>query len=381
MTCPRNTPPLPDFSAACDFFMQTFREHPERDGLTALDEVLAGGKPRYAVIGLNYRAEPDDVLPPGEEIALPEIAIADAVQAGVAREMLQMLRPLSMLNPVYSVFGTGKGTGSLVPSFGIPLNEALDNTPAYTVTLEEILARPEPDPATSGILPEIRARIAMLDALAPAHFRIAYPDLQGPFNLAHAMIGTEAFTAPYEEEAQWDEFMRRLIRFWIAVQKNLMAWIPPGRRAPLNRYVRIAECSVNLVSADFYREFILPYDRMIADSFGALHIHPCSGPHVFQATLESLPVAVTEAGKMIHTHTTAGSIAVDDALALIGARDVRLLVGQELPEGGELDVIATDLEISRRKAGIWIGGYTGVHWKAKDRPAIRELHRRIDDLW
>ncbi len=369
------------FNDACDYFQTIYDANPARHGLEALELALDGKQRAYPTLSINHRIEPGDFLPKSEQYPLPKVNITDPEQATLASQVLQMLSPLALLNPVHPVFQLGKGTGTLVPSFGIPLNEALDNTPAYTVEMEELLAQPDPDPATSGILPEIRRTIQTIDALAPSTFRIAYPDMQGPFNLAHAMTGTDAFTAPYEEPELWDEFMTRLTRFWIAVQKNLMEWIPESRRAPLNRFVRIAECSVNMVAADFYRDFILPYDKMIADEFGPLHIHPCSGPHVFHVTLENLPVAATEAGKMIQTVTAAGSISVDEARQALKDRPITLLVGQEIPQGGEFDWLHKDMIISRDNPNIFLCGYTGVHWQCKDREAVRDLHRKLDASW
>ena len=46
-----------------------------------------------------------------------------------------------------------------------------------------------------------------------------------------------------------------------------------------------------------YEQFVLPYDLRIAEEFGPLRIHTCSGPHVFRSTMKLIPEIVeTECG-------------------------------------------------------------------------------------
>jgi hypothetical protein len=141
----------------------------------------------------------------------------------------------------------------------------------------------------------------------------------------------------------------------------------------------VSECSCNLVSRECYEEHILPHDLRLAQAFGAMRMHPCSGPHVFHATLEDLPnVIYTQAGHI--ASASAGSISVDDALAAIGDRPIVLDIGQELPERGEEDFIRHDLDRYARHPRLMFA-YTGMHWRRKDRPLIREMHRRLDEYW
>ena len=157
--------------------------------------------------------------------------------------------------------------------------------------------------------------------------------------------------------------------------ERLREWVGPERLRPINRWPSIAECSVNLVSGDFYRQHILPYDQRIARHFGLVRIHPCSGRHVFHATLDSLPgVRATEAGLM-RPKMAAPCISVAEALAAIGGQPVLLAIGQELPAdfGRAFDLIRAALHLARSDPRL-LFGYTGTDRRRRDRPAIRELH-------
>jgi hypothetical protein len=230
------------------------------------------------------------------------------------------------------------------------------------------------------MMPEMRARIALLKAHLPARFKIGLPDLQGPFNLATAMLGEAALTALLEQPEDFAELMARVTTLWLGARAQLLEWIGPAHQEPAAATLgRIAECAVNMISPAMYREHVLPHDRRIAAAHPALHIHPCSGPHVFRVTLETLPnVISTEAGFI--AKTAAGSISVDDALQLLGGRPIALSIGQELPEGDEEAFIRRDLDRYAEHPRLTFG-YTGMHWRKRYRPAIRALHRRLDAYW
>ena len=142
---------------------------------------------------------------------------------------------------------------------------------------------------------------------------------------------------------------------------------------------RIAECSVNLVSEDFYLRHVLEHDLRIAQYYGEVSVHTCSGPHVFRVTLRNLPkVCQTEAGFI--ARTAAGYTPVDYALAEIADRPIVLSIGQELPQGREEQFIRRDLERARTNPRL-LFDYTGMHWKKRDDALIRDLHQRVDEHW
>jgi len=85
----------------------------------------------------------------------------------------------------------------------------------------------------------MRRKINLVKEQTPETFKIGFPDMQGPFNLAHAVVGNDALTAPLSDPASFHRLMDRITDFWIAVRKNFLAWIGPARLPVFARYARI----------------------------------------------------------------------------------------------------------------------------------------------
>jgi hypothetical protein len=364
-----------DITAAVDELAAQLAAHPERDSERALGYVLRGEPRPYPVIYLGRQADTDA----GEGLVRQAPPVRNAEE-----RLLDKLRgatgSLRMYNPISSRLGLGKGTGTLPASFGIFLDPELGYTPKGSRPLDEVLAEGMPDPETSGIIPEMREDIETTRRFTPDWVGIGLPDMQGPFNIAHMILGDEAFFAPYEEPEKFGQLLGIITDFYLAVHANLRRWIGEERFSPFpGSTIRIAECSVNLVSADLYLEHILPHDLKLARTFGSIAIHPCSGPHVFHATLNNLPnVVYSEAGFI--AKTAAGSISVDAALEAFGDRPIFLSIGQELPEGEEEAFIRRDLDRAKTNPRLTFS-YTGMHWKKADEPMMREMHLRLDKYW
>ncbi|MHC4873770.1 MAG: uroporphyrinogen decarboxylase family protein [Planctomycetota bacterium] len=366
---------------ALHFFSETLSEHPERNRLTACKAVMAGEKRRWPAIYLNHLIVPDDPDPREDDFFIPAVDMEEGREKRLAEELLSMLEPLKMLNPVTPAFSLGEGSGTLVTCFGIPLNREAQNTPAYTKTIDELLADNVPDPEQSGLMPQIKEKIDMIKSLTPDDIKISICDTQGPFNIIHQLVGTDILTAPYLEEEKYHKLMQRVTDLWIGIFKANKKWIGEERfDSTYKSSGLIAECSVNLVSPDFYRDFIAPYDRQVVEALGGkIAIHPCSGPHVFKTTLEELPgVIYTESGWI--ENTIAGSITTEEALEIIGDRPIALAIGRELPEGKDMETIKRCLDYYRENHRLFFA-FTGMHWRNKDRSMIRDMHLELDEYW
>lgn len=365
---------------AIAYFRETLAAHPERNLQVAEAAIRAGRRRSDPMICLNHFNDPADLSVGLDEFSLPEVTPAATATGRLAREVVNLLAPLKMDNPVRSSLGLGKGTGSLVASFGIPLDPESNFAPALSKELEVLLREPEPDPATAGLMPEMRARIELIKAALPAEFKIALPDLQGPFNLIHALVGNDAFIAPYVQPVEFREMMARIVRLWLGVRRRLVEWIGPERLDPIH-YDRICECSVNLISPEMYLEHVLEHDLAISREIGPIHLHHCSGPHVFQVVYGKVPTYSVEAGWV--DKATAGSASVEEVLAAIGDRDeVILNIGQELPAdfAAAREVVQRHLDLYAVRSRISFS-YTGMYWRKQDRPAVRQLHRELDEYW
>ncbi|MDP7346688.1 MAG: hypothetical protein QF735_00575 [Phycisphaeraceae bacterium] len=369
---------IDSLEGAITFFNETMARHPQRDHHVAIRAAMLGEPRPYPVIYLDHLADPADDTTAPVEYALPDVRTPDTPAGRLAQEIVAMLEPLDLLNPVDAAFVLGESPGTLITCFGIPLDPRALNSPAHTISLEEAVRRSRSNPVKSGLVPRMLDRIDLIKAHVPPSFKIKMPDVQGPFNLAHAVLGQDAFIAPCDDRRRFADFMTRVTDVWLSVYAALRQRIGPDYLHPQWTAPRISECSVNLVSPEFYIEHVLPHDERIAQTYAPLHIHPCSGPHVFKLTFEHLPVCVTEAGHI--ARTAAGAVTVDEAMELIGTRPVTLRIGEEPPEGDEERTIRGHLDLYERHRRL-LFAYTGMHWRRADRPGIRRMHRRLDSYW
>ena len=368
-----------EIEKAAEALKDVLERHPQCDISTAREYVERGELRPHAAMYLWRGPDIDAGESFKPTVPPPPRSPAERILASLK----SALDPLPMLNPISRGIGLGRGTGTLAASFGVKLDETLGNTPFGNRPIDEVIAEGMPDPETSGIIPEMKETIDAVQALTPDWVQIQLPDMQGPFNIAHMILGDEVFIAPLTEPEKFERLMEIITDFFLAVHGNLSKWIEPGRfvNFPGNA-CRIAECSVNMISADTYMEHVFKHDRRIAESFGKVAIHPCSGPHVFKATLDNLPnVVYTEAGIMIKK-MFAGSISVDEAMRQIGDRPMILGVGQELPEDfAEAERIVKGFFDLAKINPRMTFGFTGIFWRKGWEGRILDLHRRLDDYW
>ena len=89
-----------------------------------------------------------------------------------------------------------------------------------------------PDPQRSGIIPEMFDYIDLIQQYTPEWLKISLPDMQGPFNIAHMVLGDEVFYAPFDAPEKFRQLMELITDFFIAVHRQLLARIDPARRMP-----------------------------------------------------------------------------------------------------------------------------------------------------
>lgn len=336
--------------------------------------IMRNEKRPYACLFLNQGQDPLERKP-------IQLNANKSAEERLADKLMQIVAPLRLNNPVAPYIVLGVGPGSMIASFGLDLDPDIDYTPRGHKTADEVIAAGVPDPEKSGMMPQFLEDIDAVLAYTPDFFKIEKPDMQGPFNIAHAVLGTDAFILPYTEPEKFHDVMRIITEFYIRADEVLRSRIGKARAITFSRHHNIvAECSCNLVSTDFYKEFVLPYDLEICNYYGEATIHPCSGPHVFYETIRNLPnIVYTEAGEML-APMAAGCIKVQDALKEIGGRPIVLNIGQELPEGQEYEFIRKDFDLAKVNNRL-LFGYTGTHFRDKDVPHILDIHKRLDEYW
>lgn len=364
---------------AIDFARNKLGEHPECDIDTARKAAFTGESRRYPVVGIMCHRNPGDFFHDVNKVDLPRVEIPDDFERELTVRLLDGLTTLRSGNGATIGFNVGQGPGTLVTCFGIPLDPEAANSPAYTITVDDVMSMPIPSVERNGVLPKIRDEIRRIKDLTPSTISIGLPDIQGPFNIAHSLVGEEALLLPYTDPEKFKRFMERMTDFWIDSVETLREWIGRERLDTWGRRIRLRECSVNLMSAEMYKEFILPCDLRARDAFDMMGIHTCSGPHVFHVTLENIPnIAYTEAGYV--SMAAAGHTDVREALKAIEGRDVLLNIWQEVHDEDHFEFIRQDLDHYAENKHL-LFNYTIMDHSGKDRNYLRELRRKIDDYW
>ena len=234
-----------------------------------------------------------------------------------------------------------------------------------------------PDIHTAGVFPAMKRTIDFIRANTPSEIKISFPDLQGPINIAHLLLGTQLFYDLSDQPERAHHLLQMITEFLVQCFTVLPEWIGADRLITFpGNSRRIAECSVNLISREAYREFGLPCDRQIAEALGSIGIHPCGGLHVFEETLAGLPNVVYIEWADCKP-SFAPRIGLDAALERLGDRPIILCGGKELWEGDFIQQIKEDLarlDDNTRQTF----GYSGMRWRSGEEARITELHREID---
>jgi hypothetical protein len=121
---------------------------------------------------------------------------------------------------------------------------------------------------------------------------IMHPDLQGPFDVAHLIWGSDIYMACYENPALIHKLMDLVTQTYIEFMKHIKTQINdesdglvyhwglvfPGKIVLRN------DSAVNL-SPDMYETFVKPYDQRILDAFGGGSIHYCGKKPAWLASM------------------------------------------------------------------------------------------------
>ncbi|MCC6797103.1 MAG: hypothetical protein IT366_18445 [Candidatus Hydrogenedentes bacterium] len=101
-----------------------------------------------------------------------------------------------------------------------------------------------------------------------------YINWQGVLNNAHRLRGEELFTDLLTAPDLCHHLFECVCTTMIEAARRLHA---RQRETGFDvSFFTVSNCLVNLVSPDIYREFLLPYDRRIADTFATIGVHNCA---------------------------------------------------------------------------------------------------------
>ena len=155
--------------------------------------------------------------------------------------------------------------------------------------IRAIVDAPIPD-LDSGLLPRALEHYAFFrDTLAQfpkcqAAFQLTLPDLQGPFDIAELLWGSEIFVALYDDPGLVHAFLTKITDTMLAVYHRLIQETYEDIR-PECQYQHMtgvkgkllirSDTSVIMISPTMYAEHVLPHDVRLAEELGGVSIHFC----------------------------------------------------------------------------------------------------------
>jgi len=161
--------------------------------------------------------------------------------------------------------------------FGFPLIYGEDRWPEIDnkkkkLSIEEIEKLDVNKVLSSYLLEEIFHQMDIIEAeWGKIH---GYLNWQGVLNNAFHLRGEDIFTDFYDRP--------NLVHHFFSIISDLMVRLAQRvqrRQRESGFYVNhfcVSNCTVNMVSPQIYREFLLPYDKKIAESFERFGVHTCN---------------------------------------------------------------------------------------------------------
>lgn len=184
------------------------------------------------------------------------------------------------------------GTIFIPAILGLSFQVPRDAFPWLTTHLsrEEIKKITFPDLDNNIMMGRAIEYLKFFQESVPSWIHIYLPDTQGPFDIAHAILGQDIFLALYDDPELVHNLLSFSTELYIEVTKRLKKVINEpinccyhGHALVRGIYmanggVRISEDSATLLSPRHIDEFVIPYDEQALKAFGGGFVHYC-GKH------------------------------------------------------------------------------------------------------
>ncbi|MFI3212959.1 MAG: uroporphyrinogen decarboxylase family protein [Eubacteriales bacterium] len=178
------------------------------------------------------------------------------------------------------------GTGQVAHAFGcdmyIPEKSPVCNKNHVLKELEEIEHMEIPS-IYAGWMEKVYEFTEFYMEHKPDIVRMQIPDYQGPFNNAELVRGTDILYDFYDSPEHVHMLLDKMTEYQIELTNyyRKLGNMEEGYFADWGVYwkggARIANCSLDLISADFYHQFIKQYDEKFFQAIGGGRIHYCGG--------------------------------------------------------------------------------------------------------
>ncbi len=176
--------------------------------------------------------------------------------------------PLDLLTGTY-------GACTVAAIYGIPIRYEKDKWPtceALYLSDEQVDNLIPPDIKTN---PFIEQLLSQVDWIAGEEGRVeGFINWQGVLNNAQRLRGQQLFLDLYENPERAKHLFHCVCRTMIDAAKILHSH--QKETGVEIGFFTISNCLVNMLSSEFYQDFLLPFDKYIAESFGCIGVHNCA---------------------------------------------------------------------------------------------------------
>lgn len=177
-------------------------------------------------------------------------------------------------NPADLLTGTF-GSCAVAAIYGIPIMYSADNWPncAHEYLTADQADKLEPPDLDSN--PFLNDLMEQVDWIARETGRLeGFINWQGVLNNAYRLRGAEIFMDMASEPERARHLFECVCITMVDASQRL--YERQRQTGVDNRHFTISNCLVNMVSAEYYREFLLPFDRQIAETYELIGIHNCA---------------------------------------------------------------------------------------------------------
>ncbi len=204
------------------------------------------------------------------------------------------------------------GTGQIAAAFGCELMVLEDSLPACknhilhdSTDMESVLQKPSMSSYWNEKLLEYQEYFM---ANKPEELPLQHPDVQSAFNSAHLIRGNDIFLDFFDDP----DFTRQLLskvndfmKVWITESKRNITKAEDGWFYDAAGYwrggARISNCSMQMISAEHYREYVREFDFDFMKFLNGGRIHYCGQtPHVIKDFSENPFVHAIEVDVAFH---------------------------------------------------------------------------------
>ena len=177
------------------------------------------------------------------------------------------------------------GTGILLACLGLEQESFPDKMPWLNehLTKEEIIKLSPGDILQRGSFARGLEMMHYFKEIMGDSIPVYLMDTQGPFDLAHLLLGDELFIQIYDDPS----FVHHLMNLCLELGLKTHIWMKEAINEPLNSLhhsgflysdsfgIRICEDTTVLLNPDHIEEFALYYSRKLARKFGGAWVHYC----------------------------------------------------------------------------------------------------------